>query len=186
MPVVDQDRPLTPAAKRVLEVASALFYERGIGAVGMELIAGEAGVTKKTVYDRFGSKEALVLAYLRARDVRWRTFLLDRVEKAGSPRDRVLATFDALGEWLREESARGCAMVNALAELPDPEHPGHRVAAGQKAWLRKLYADLAGDEALADKLLILHEGAVVTFSVAGLRDATKIAREAAAVLLPEA
>ncbi|MFD0541572.1 TetR/AcrR family transcriptional regulator [Actinomadura luteofluorescens] len=83
MPV--HDRPLTPAARRVLQTASELFYERGIGSVGMELIAAEAGVTKKTVYDRFGSKDALILAYLRARDERWRAFTTGRIAEAAAP-----------------------------------------------------------------------------------------------------
>ncbi|NDU72623.1 TetR family transcriptional regulator [Actinomadura sp. DSM 109109] len=182
MPV--HDRPLTPAARRVLQVAGELFYERGIGSVGMELIAAEAGVTKKTVYDRFGSKNALILAYLRARDERWRAFLTGRIAGAAETRERILATFDALGEWLTTECGRGCSMVNACAELPDPAHPVHGVAAEQKAWIRALYAGLVGDGVLADQLLILHEGAVVAFSVAGLRDAAASARAAAEALVP--
>jgi AcrR family transcriptional regulator len=183
------DRPLTPAAKRVLEVASDLFYNRGIGGVGMELIAAEAGVTKKTVYDRFGSKEALVLAYLRARDARWRAFVTGWIEGVADPGERILATFDALDEWLRTESSRGCSMVNALAELPDRSHPGHRAAAEQKAWLHGLYEGLASEAGvedpggLADRLLILHEGAVVAFSVAGQVGAARTARDTAELLL---
>lgn len=184
MPATAGERPLTPAARRVLQVAGELFYERGIGSVGMELVAAEAGVTKKTVYDRFGSKEALVLAYLRARDERWRDFLTRWTDAVPGPRDRVLATFDALGEWLSTECGRGCSMVNACAELPDPRHPVHAVAAEQKAWVRDLYAGLVADATLADQLLILHEGAVVAFSVAGVRDATAKARAAADALLP--
>ncbi|TDD81691.1 TetR/AcrR family transcriptional regulator [Actinomadura darangshiensis] len=184
MPV--QDRPLTPAGRRVLRVASELFYERGVGSVGMELIAAEAGVTKKTVYDRFGSKDALILAYLDARDERWRDFMTGRIAEVTGPRERVLATFDALGEWLATESGRGCSMVNACAELPDPAHPVHQVAAKQKAWVRALYADLVDDGTLADQLLILHEGAVVAFSVGGIRDAAAKARAAAGALLPRA
>ncbi|NEE13916.1 helix-turn-helix transcriptional regulator, partial [Streptomyces sp. SID7499] len=48
---------MTPAARRALAAAGRLFYDRGIHAVGVDLIAAEAGVTKKTLYDRFGSKE---------------------------------------------------------------------------------------------------------------------------------
>jgi AcrR family transcriptional regulator len=181
-----QERPLTPAARRVLQAANELFYERGIGSVGMELVAAQAGVTKKTVYDRFGSKDALILAYLRARDERWRDFLTGRLAAVPDARERVLATFDALGDWLSTESARGCSMVNACAELPDPGHPVHAVAAEQKAWIRDLYAGLTGgaDGALADQLLILHEGAVVAFSVGGVRDAAAKARAAADALVP--
>lgn len=47
---------MTPGARRALAAASRLFYERGIHAVGVDLIAAEAGVTKKTLYDRFGSR----------------------------------------------------------------------------------------------------------------------------------
>ncbi|TDD83718.1 TetR/AcrR family transcriptional regulator [Actinomadura rubrisoli] len=182
-----QERPLTPAARKVLHVASELFYERGIGSVGMELIAAEAGVTKKTVYDRFGSKDALILAYLRARDERWRAFMEGRLASVQDARERVLASFDALGDWMASEGGRGCSMVNACAELPAPVHPVHQVAAEQKAWVRDLYAGLVGEnapDALADQLLILHEGAVVAFSVAGVRDAAALARAAADAILP--
>jgi AcrR family transcriptional regulator len=174
----------------VLEVASTLFYERGISRVGMDLIAAEAGVTKKTVYDRFGSKEALILAYLRARDERWRAFTNDHLAEVKGPRDKVLATFDATAEWMRTIGPRGCAMVNACAEVPDPGHAVHQTAAEQKAWLRGLYLELVNEagyddaEVMADRLLILHEGAVVVFSVAGMTDALDTARDTAALLLP--
>jgi AcrR family transcriptional regulator len=55
---------LTPAARRILDAAAGLFYAQGIHAVGVEAIAAAAHVTKKTLYDRFGSKEALIAAYL--------------------------------------------------------------------------------------------------------------------------
>ncbi|MFD0899894.1 TetR/AcrR family transcriptional regulator [Actinomadura sediminis] len=190
MPATDTDRPLTPAARRVLEVASELFYERGITSVGMELVAAEAGVTKKTVYDRFGSKDALVMAYLRARDERWRAFMEERLAAVADPRERVLASFDALGEWLAGGSGRGCSMVNACAELPDASHPVHGLAAEQKAWTRELYARLVralpGEDAtgtLADQLAIVHEGANIAHSVGGVRDAAAIARTAADAIL---
>ncbi|GAA3366506.1 hypothetical protein GCM10017744_073820 [Streptomyces antimycoticus] len=73
---------LTPAARRILDTAAELFYGQGINAVGVDLIAKRSGVTKKTLYDRFGSKEALVAAYLRERDERWRAWLTAEVEKS--------------------------------------------------------------------------------------------------------
>ncbi|WP_067966004.1 TetR/AcrR family transcriptional regulator [Nocardiopsis trehalosi] len=179
---------LTPAARRVLDTAAHLFYTRGITTVGMDLIADEAGVTKKTIYDRFGSKQNLVTAYLRARDHRWRHHLTTRLDAAGpDPRARILATYDALHAWTRAENTRGCAMVNAYAELSDPDHPGRRVAEEQKTWLHALYTRLLADAALpaahADTLLILHEGAVTAAAVAALPDAALTARDAADRLL---
>jgi AcrR family transcriptional regulator len=186
-------RPLTPAGRRILETASALFYDRGIHAIGVDAIAGASGVTKKTIYDQFGSKDALVAAYLGARDERWRRHVTERVERetAGSV-ERLLATYDALGEWMDRENPRGCAFVNAAAELVDPGHPGLRVVHGEKRWLRDLYAGLAAEagvaepDRLAAKLLTLHEGALVAYSVAGERDAAGTAREAAAELVDAA
>ncbi|HZE40821.1 MAG TPA: TetR/AcrR family transcriptional regulator [Stackebrandtia sp.] len=185
------ERPLTPAARRILAVAGDLFYERGIHTVGVDLIAREAGVTKKTIYDRFGSKEALVVAYLRHRDQRWRAFMIDRLRRVDDRYARVLAVFDALEEW---EAAwdRGCAMVNAYAELSDPAHPGRAVARDQKAWTVELFAQLLDDAGvrgapmLADQLLVLHEGAVVATHVGGRDSAVTVARAAARALLAAA
>ncbi|WP_314172890.1 TetR/AcrR family transcriptional regulator [Streptomyces winkii] len=160
---------LTPAARRILGAASELFYGRGITAVGVDLIAREAGVTKKTLYDRFGSKEALVAAYLRGRDERWREWLTGQVQGGGgaSAAERILRTFDALEVWMRRENPRGCGFVNAAAELPDPRHPGRKVIAEQKRWLREFLRELAVEagaedaDGLADELVLLHEGATV-------------------------
>ena len=184
-----QYTPTTPAGRRVLDAASRLFYDRGINSVGMDLLAEEAGVTKKTIYDRFGSKQQLVVAYLRARDTRWRDFLDARLDPNSTARARIGATFEALDAWMGEENPRGCAMVNAYAELSDPGHPGRAVAEEQKRWLRSLYGALAREsgatapEQLADALFMLHEGAVVARNVSGTADAALTARAAADTLL---
>lgn len=75
---------MTPGARRALDAASRLFYEHGIHAVGVDRIAAEAGVTKKTLYDRFGSKEQIVVEYLAGRDERWRALLDERLAAAPS------------------------------------------------------------------------------------------------------
>ncbi|MFC7306633.1 TetR/AcrR family transcriptional regulator [Streptomyces monticola] len=182
---------LTPGARKILDAASELFYGRGINAVGVDLIAQRAGVTKKTLYDRFGSKEALVAAYLRERDERWRTLLTERSAR-GTGAERILATFDALGEWMRRENPRGCGFVNAAAELADAGHPGRAVIAGQKRWMRGYLGELceltgAGDPGrLADELLLLHEGATVLNGLDVVREAAGVAREMAAAALERA
>jgi AcrR family transcriptional regulator len=180
---------LTPGARRILEVASELFYAHGIHAVGVDTIAAESGVTKRTLYDRFGSKDQLVAAYLRARDERWRARVADALEAAGDPVGRVLAPFDVLEEWVAD---RGCAFVNAFAELDDPDHPGRVPIDQEKRWLRQLFAtelERAGVEdpdGPALQLLLLHEGALVTRAVVAEPAAVRAARTAAAVLLAHA
>lgn len=183
---------LTPGARRILDVASVLFYEHGIHAVGVDTIAAESGVTKRTLYDRFGSKDELVADYLRARDERWRARVLAAVEAETDPVRRALAPFAALEDWVAEGAGRGCAFVNAFAELDRPDHPGRHVVDDSKRWLRALFAaELEGAGAadapgLALQLLVLHEGALVTHAVAAEPTALRAAGEAARLLVDAA
>jgi AcrR family transcriptional regulator len=190
-----QEVAFTPAARRVLEAASELFYEQGINAVGVDLIARRAGVTKKTLYDRFGSKDALITAYLQQRDSRWRAWLAAEVGRTvgdGTPAERILATFDALAAWAVTESPRGCSLVNAAAELPDPSHPARAVIISQKRWLRDYLLDLcrqagaAEAESLADELALMHEGANVMIGLGVLRDPVATVRRLAEQALEQA
>ncbi|RLV57410.1 TetR/AcrR family transcriptional regulator [Aeromicrobium phragmitis] len=177
----------TPKARAVLTAAGELFYAHGIHAVGVDAIAERAGVTKKTLYDRFGSKERLVVEYLRDRDAQWRAFLAPRLEAAGSaPERRLAAVFDASAAWSADRGTKGCGMINAHAEISDPAHPAYAVIVGQKQWMLQLFTELvaaAGAEdqtaRLAEDILLLHEGALVTAGIGVLPDAFARARDVA-------
>jgi AcrR family transcriptional regulator len=180
---------MTPAAARILDTASSLFYERGIRAVGVDAIAEQAGVTKATLYKQFGSKDRLVAEYLRARDRRWHASLQALTERHASSRDRLLAVFDAYAEWLAGDGFRGCAFVNAAVELADSEHPALEVARAHKATLRRHLADLAAEagshrpEAVANELLLLLDGAAVAAQLSRGLAPLDAARDAARRLL---
>lgn len=171
---------LTPGARRILDTAAELFYENGITAVGVDLIASRSGVTKRTLYNRFGSKDTLVATYLLERDRRWRALVTRCVHARAAAAERLVAPFDALREW-SSENPRGCAFVNALAELPDPGHPAHRIALEEKRWLRELFArsaEQAGAQHPADlaaRLFCLHEGALAMQATAPDLDGVHIA-----------
>lgn len=154
--------------------------------MGVDSIAAEAGVTKKTLYEKYGSKDELVAAYLRARDERWRNWLEEFVERrGGSATERLLSTFDALEEWMERENYRGCGFVNAAAEFPDADHPARAVVLQQKRWVRDYLAKLAAEagaedpEDLAERLLILQEGATVANSLGIAADAAHRAKQTA-------
>jgi len=181
---------LTPAAERIVDAASELFYRRGIRAVGVDLIADSAGTTKKTLYDRFGSKDALVAVYLERRAQRWQAFVQAHLDTR-APRqgpERVLAVLDALAEWMGDQD-RGCAFVNAYAEVGGTDHPGLAVIRAEKAWMRDLYVRLCREvgvedaEATGRAVHLLHEGAIVTATAAGEPGALAFARGVAARLL---
>ena len=180
---------LTPGARRILDTASRLFYERGIHAVGVDTIAEEAGVTKRTLYDRFGSKDVLVEQYLQGRDRRWRALRAEALDAAGpDPIDRLRAVFDASAGWSDSDGGRGCGFTNAHAEFSDPAHPVAMVVAAQKQELLDLFRGILADggvtdEHLAQAVLALHEGALVAHGVGVGDNPWGSAREAAVRLV---
>jgi AcrR family transcriptional regulator len=160
-----------PAAEKVLRSASDLFYRNGITATGVDTIVEHAGVSKRTLYNNFGGKDELVAAYLRDRDERWRTSLEETTNRYEDPKERLLATFEAYGEWLVGDDYRGCAFINAATEIADPDHPARAVALSHKKRVQEHLASLAVQaglhepETLAEELLLLLEGATVTASM---------------------
>lgn len=185
---LDSEPDLTPAGRRLLDAASELFYEHGIRGVGVDRIADQAGTTKKTLYDRFGSKDALVALYLRRRAGRWQRFLEDHLERHDPGPGRLLAVYDALGEWHADQD-RGCAFVNAYAEVGGTDHPAVPVIRAEKRWMLRLFVSLASDAGLAEPertgkvLHLLYEGALVAATVGGESGAIDEARAAAAELV---
>ena len=193
--VDDPLAPLTPAGERLLAAAGDLFYSRGIRAVGVDLIADVAGTTKKTLYDRFGSKDGLVVLYLRRRQRRWEQFVTRHIdESAGAANEarqealRPLAVLDALEDWMSDQP-RGCAFVNAYAELGGSGHPGLEVVRAEKGWTRDLYRRLCREsgftepDAVAAGLQLVHEGVLVLATAGAQADAFAQGRRAAKRLL---
>ena len=178
-----------PGAERLLEAASDLFYREGIRAVGVDTISAEAGVSKRTLYNRFGGKDELVAEYLRRRDKRWRVYLQEQTEGVVDPWEKLLAVFGAYEEWLVGEDYRGCAFANAAAEIPDPGHPARIVARRHKEGVREHLAALVEDAGfdepglLAERLLLLLEGAAATAAMRHSREPLEVARSVALELL---
>lgn len=170
------------AEARALDAAEDLFYHRGVHTVGMDDIRDASGVSLKRLYQLFPNKERLVTAFLRRRDIRWRTQLREFVTKA-DPRQRPLAVFDWLHTWFVEPDYRGCAWINCFGELGATSGAVAEEARTHKeafrAFLHELVADAGLDEDLGDHLLLLAEGAIVTSAITGDVTAAHKARAAA-------
>lgn len=155
----------------VLDVATRLFYERGIRAVGMDTIVKEANVGNATVYRQFPSKDALATAFVQGCADSWFERMRQVTDPLPDARAKLVAVFDALAEDAALPSYRGCPMLNTSTEFPDGGHPAHVVAADHKTqvrdWLRSLAADAGATDPdrLADELLIVLNGAYATTSV---------------------
>ncbi len=169
---------VTDTRERIISAASKLFYAEGIGRVSVDAVAEKAGVTKRTLYYHFESKDELVAAYLEARDqpnlaqmAAW------FAEADGDLADKVGAIFTALAGVARHPKWKGCGFLRTTAELASmPGHPAVRIGARHK---RKFAEWLAGEigaagrdhaDELAREILVLLDGA---FSTAFLhRDAS--------------
>jgi AcrR family transcriptional regulator len=180
------------AGERLLDTAERFFYAEGIRAVGIDRILAESGVGKASLYRHFATKDELVVAVLRRRDEAWRRWLRDAVaERDLPPAQRPLAVFDALAERFRGKDYRGCAFINTIVEVADPTSPAHAVANEHKRRLTGYLADLLADagradsRAMAARLVLLVDGAIVTSVRERSADAAEVARGIAAVLLAE-
>ncbi len=135
----------------------------------MDLVAAETGVSKTSMYKHFRTKEDLIVAVLRLRDENFRNWLYRRMEElADTPREQLIAMFDALEEWFAEPGYKGCMFIKASSEYQESDHPIHRQSADHKSMLEAHITQLADRAALADpgtlarQLLLLKEGAIVT------------------------
>jgi AcrR family transcriptional regulator len=182
----------TPPRERILQTAARLFYADGFHHTGIDRIIAEAGVAKMSLYQHFRSKDELIGAFLERRDDYWCNWLRERVEAlAGTPRARLLAVFEALGEWFASSDFRGCAFINAAAEFSDARHSARVISRQHKervhAYLKELAeaAKMSRPGELAAQLALLVEGAIVTAQVGDVKDAAPRARAIARKLLPD-
>jgi AcrR family transcriptional regulator len=159
--------------ERIVAAANRLFYRDGIGRVSVDAVAEEAGLTKRSLYYHFKSKDELIAAYLDYRDLpNLRAFQRWFDEADGSAADRIAAIFGKLAEAAAQPKWKGCGFLRTSAELVNlPGHPAIRTGAAHKkkveAWLA---ACLAGDGVvnagdLARQIRLLIDGA---FAVAML------------------
>jgi AcrR family transcriptional regulator len=193
-------RPRRTAAQtreHVLAVAHELFYWHGIRATGVDAIAAEADVAPTTLYRLFASKDDLIAAYIERADRLYREWMTEATAPGvGSPRERILALFDALDEQVQPQRCRGCPFLMALAEFPDPQLPAHAGAVATKAWvhgrLRELTDALAAAEpigdpgVLADQLAVVVEGVYASAQALGAAGPARRARAIAETLMDAA
>lgn len=175
----------TGMKERILETADRLFYLKGIRAVGVDTIAAEIGISKRTLYNHFPSKDALILAYLTGRFGKPRP-------SDKPPVEQILNTFDFLERRFAAKDFRGCPFVNAVAELGTGAKAVRKIAIAfkesRRLWFRDLLLQLGvtDSEGLATQLVLLVDGSIAQDLVRGDPAMARAAKEAAKVLLANA
>lgn len=177
----------------LMEVARDLFMEHGFHGTGIDRILGEAGVSKKTLYTHFRSKDELILAVLKQHDSAFRNSFMRQVEqKSSEPRDRLMAIFDVAEAWFDAPNFFGCVFINAVGEYSAEDTPVRSACRDYKKQITDFIIRLAKDadvkepKVLGDQLSLLLEGAIVTAHVSDKEQAVRAAKSAASVLIDKA
>jgi AcrR family transcriptional regulator len=179
--------------ERILQTASALFYQRGVRAVGVDLVVEEAGVAKTSLYRHFRTKDDLIAAFLGREDEdfwnNWNRFT--ELHKT-DPVAELEAHLDWIGERVGRPNYRGCPQLNVAAEFPDNDHPARRVAVAHKQELRRRLKGIAErlrvkhPDELAGQLSLLINGAFVSSQILSPGEAGPLLRATASALIAAA
>jgi AcrR family transcriptional regulator len=166
---------------RILETASALFYRRGVRAVGVDLVVEEAGVAKTSLYRHFKTKDDLIAAFLEREDEDfWRCWDSVAQRQPTDAKAELEGQLTWIGERVGRPNYRGCPQLNVAAEFPDPAHPARAVATAHKNELRRRLKQIAErlharrPDELASQLALLINGAFVSSQIFSADEATPV------------
>ena len=179
--------------QRILDTASTLFYERGVRAVGVDLVVDESGVAKTSLYRHFRTKDDLIVAFLEREDLEfWGQWDDVAARHAGDPAGEIEAHMRWIGKRLARANYRGCPQINVAAEFAEAEHPARAVAKRHMQAMRTRLAALARElgaarpNDLAAQLGLLVNGAFVSASMLAPDEATRVLLASARALLASA
>ncbi|WP_236559702.1 TetR/AcrR family transcriptional regulator [Colwellia sp. 20A7] len=166
--------------QQLVNTALKLFYEKGIHAVGINEILVESGIAKKTLYNHFASKEALIQACVIERDQSFMTWFIQKCNDNSSTTVFIEQVFDALDEWINDKSVElgsfsGCFFVNSAAEYSDHHNEIKKLCLQHKTHIKHFFEQqlepLISDKnqltSLVELLLLLKEGCINCAHVMG-------------------
>jgi AcrR family transcriptional regulator len=113
--------------ERLLDAAGELFYRDGVN-IGVDALCKAAGVSKKSMYQLFRSKDELIAESLASVGPGYQQALEPGVEDGSTPRERILTVFEKQDRLTVGAEFFGCPFVSTATELKNPEHPGSVVA----------------------------------------------------------
>jgi len=165
-----------PPRQRILAAADELFRRVGIRGVGVEAIAEAAGTNKMTLYRHFDSKDELIAEWMRGiiaqKDAAWDEIIAQHPD---DPTAQLVYWSRRTAQQFAQMEERGSAILNALAELPEPEHPArriideHRQREHERIYQLCREAGFPEPELAADQFFFLLEGAKACVQCIGLK-----------------
>lgn len=142
----------------------ALFSQRGFAEPSVSELKAASGVSLRTLYRHFPSKESMVVGALQHRHERYLAFLEDEVPSDGAA--ALSHLYRRLGHWMKHEAPNGCMSINALAAFPDNRDVTDAVTRHKRETLHWL-GTRSRRKDLANELFLIHEGASSAWLVLG-------------------
>lgn len=179
--------------EKILQTARRLFCQVGIHATGIARIIEESGVSRRSLYTHYGSKENLLKAVFEAEASIWfHWFDCDLPQMECSPTERILALFDLMQNWFDSEIFYGCVFINAVAEHEKCNSWIQEISSSYKEKFTarlQIMVTASGvrDPAMVtEKLNLLIDGTIVTAMITGNSKIAQTGRLAAADILRSA
>lgn len=150
--------------ERLLDAAGELFYRDGVN-IGVDALCKAAGVSKKSMYQLFRSKDELIAESLASVGPSYQRALEPDMGEASTPRERILVVFEKQDRLTAQGEFFGCPFVSTAFELKNPEHPGSVVARHFKQRLTDFFlgelvaAGVDDPEMIAVQLTMAFDGA---------------------------
>ena len=153
---------------KIIVAANRLFETQGFNGTGVDQIAAESGVTKRTLYKHFGSKDGLIREVLETHhESMMDSIRADVFAYSKDPIKRLKRCFDLYRQWFGSSTFSGCIFIKTLNELASCSPELSRLAQDAKAAMRDFIGEVAAlggacePELLAEQLQLLLEGAIV-------------------------
>ena len=178
--------------RRILQSAHKLFRRKGYARISMDEIASATRVTKRTLYQHFESKDALLSAVLEQHhELALAAFQTFSAGLNGTANEIIDSLFEALGDWANTPGWAGSGFTRLAIELADlPGHPARTISRRHKtiheAQLAKLFekAKASKPQELAREVTLLSEGAMLmmlvhrdrNYAIAAAKAANKLVR----------
>jgi AcrR family transcriptional regulator len=184
-------RSAAKTKRRILDTAYELFYRKGFNRVGVDEIAAASGVTKRSLYYHFKSKDELLGSVLELQH----ELSLARIRKyedryKGDPAEILAILFAELAKWSAKSGWTGSGFTRMVIELADmPGHPARAVARRHKAEVERWYAEVLSKAKVesplecARQVALLAEGAAALILIHGDRSYADTAARAAKLLV---
>lgn len=188
-----KDAPSGSSAKRddIVQHAYEIFYREGFHAAGVDLVLKGSGISKRTLYKHFSSKEALIQAALEHYHQTAYENISGYLEKKPSlnATEKILRLFDWLEEVIKSGDKNGCFSMNAASEYANRNAAIEKTCAAYLSAFENLVTGLCKQanspdpKTLARQMVILFRGAIANTQVEKNTASIKAAKTAAKVLL---